>query len=141
RGITGTLSHSVTSFTSVKYERQNDPARILQTNSGNRWVWWKEAAGAFSDRPVGGWGAGSFPLLHRRYRHDTLEVLQPHSVPLQFLAELGLVGTLLFAAALVLLAVAGGGRVGAGLRAERARISPGREHRYATALAAAAAAW
>src|SRR5205814_6728360 len=76
RGVTGTISHSVSSFTSVKYERQNDPARILQTNSGNRWVWWKEAVGAFSDKPVGGWGAGSFPLLHRRYHHNQLEVLQ-----------------------------------------------------------------
>ena len=36
RGISGTVSHSLDSFKSVKYERQNDPARILQTNSGNR---------------------------------------------------------------------------------------------------------
>jgi hypothetical protein len=141
RGVSGTVSHAVSSFQSVKYERQNDPARILQTNSGNRWVWWKEAAGAFSDKPLTGWGAGSFPLVHHRYRHNALEVLQPHSVPLQFLAEVGLVGTLLAAAALLLLAVAGGGRVAAGIRAERAGIPPGREHRYATALAAAALAW
>ena len=35
----------------AKFERQNDPARILQTNSGNRWVWWSEAVGAWADRP------------------------------------------------------------------------------------------
>lgn len=136
-GVAGALD----SFKSVKYERQNDPARILQTNSGNRWVWWSEATGAWSDRPVGGWGAGSFPLLHHRYRHNNLEVLQPHSVPLQFLAEVGLVGTLLAAAALALLAVAAARRVLPGVRSEAAGIPAGREHRYATALAAAFAAW
>src|SRR5439155_270606 len=75
RGVTGTISHGFDSFTSVKFERQNDPARILQTNSGNRWVWWSEAVGAWADKPLAGWGAGSFPLLHHRYRHNSLEVL------------------------------------------------------------------
>jgi tetratricopeptide (TPR) repeat protein len=141
RGVTGTVSHGFDSFKSVKFERQNDPARILQTNSGNRWVWWSEATGAWSDRPLAGWGAGSFPLLHHRYRHNALEVLQPHSVPLQLLAELGLVGTALALAALGLLAAAGTQRVLAGGRAERSGIAAGREHRYAVALLAGVAAW
>jgi O-Antigen ligase len=141
RGVGGTISHGFDSFKSVKFERQNDPARILQTNSGNRWVWWSEAVGAWADRPLAGWGAGSFPLLHHRYRHNTLEVLQPHSVPLQFLAELGLVGALLALGALGLLTAAGVRRVLMGVRAERAGIPAGREHRYAVPLLAAAAAW
>ena len=141
RGVTGTISHGFDSFTSVKFERQNDPARILQTNSGNRWVWWSEAVGAWSDKPIAGWGAGSFPLLHHRYRHNALEVLQPHSVPLQFLAEVGLIGALLGLAALGLLTAAGVRRVRAGMRAERGGIPPGREHAYAAALLAAVVAW
>jgi hypothetical protein len=141
RGVTGTISHGFDSFTSVKFERQNDPARILQTNSGNRWVWWSEAVGAWADRPVAGWGAGSFPLLHHRYRQNTLEVLQPHSVPLQFLAEVGVIGTLLGLGALALLTAAGARRVMAGMRAERDGVPAGREHRYAAALLAAVAAW
>jgi hypothetical protein len=141
RGLTGTISHGFDSFTSVKFERQNDPARILQTNSGNRWVWWSEATGAWADRPLAGWGAGSFPLLHHRYRHNTLEVLQPHSVPLQFMAELGLVGALLALGSLGLLAAAGARRVIAGARAECSGIPAGRENRYATALLAGVAAW
>src|SRR2546423_1546680 len=115
RGIGGTLRHELDSFKSVKYQRANDPARILQTNSGNRWVWWSEAVGAWADRPVGGWGAGSFPLLHHRYRHNQLEVLQPHSVPLQFMAELGLVGAPVGLAALGLLAAAAVRRVLSGV--------------------------
>src|SRR4051812_22904648 len=117
RGVTGTISHGFDSFKSVKFERQNDPARILQTNSGNRWVWWSEAVGAWADRPVAGWGAGSFPLLHHRYRQNPLEVLQPHSVPLQLLAEVGLIGALLALGALGLLTTAGVKRVVTGTRA------------------------
>jgi hypothetical protein len=141
RGLSGSVSHGFDSFTSVKFERQNDPARILQTNSGNRWVWWSEAVGAWADRPLAGWGGGSFALLHHRYRHNALEVLQPHSVPLQFLAEDGVIGALLALGALALLTLAGGRRVAAGVRAGRAGIPPGREHRYAAALFAAVAAW
>jgi hypothetical protein len=141
RGLTGSVEHGFDTFTSVKFERQNDPARILQTNSGNRWVWWSEAVGAWADRPLEGWGAGSFPLLHHRYRHNGLEVLQPHSVPLQFLAETGVAGALIALAALALLTLAGARRVAAGLRSARAGIPPGRQHRYAVALLAAVAAW
>jgi hypothetical protein len=141
RGISGTISHGFDTFKSVKFERQNDPSRILETNSGNRWVWWSEAVGAWSDRPLAGWGAGSFPLLHHRYRHNALEVLQPHSVPLQFLAEVGLIGALLGLGALALLTTAGVKRIVTGVRAERSGVPAGREHRYAVALLAAVAAW
>jgi hypothetical protein len=141
RGLTGSISHGFDSFKSVKFERQNDPSRILETNSGNRWVWWSEAVGAWSDRPIAGWGAGSFPLLHHRYRHNSLEVLQPHSVPLQFLAEVGLIGALLALGALALLTTAGVKRVAAGVQAEHSGIPAGREQRYALALLAAVAAW
>jgi hypothetical protein len=95
RGIDGTVSHAWTSFTTTRGTSVYDPHRLLSADSANRWVWWKEAAGAFSDRPILGWGAGSFPVTHLLYRRDTLSVRQPHSVPLQWLAETGLVGALL----------------------------------------------
>ena len=106
RGLGGTISHQADQFTKPKLDRQNDPARVLRTNSGNRWVWWEEAMRGFEDRPVTGFGAGSFPLTHRHYRESTLEVLQPHSVPLEFLTETGLVGALLALGGLALLIVA-----------------------------------
>lgn len=142
--IGGTRGEAVTaawdSFKDVKYEKQNDPNRILQTNSGNRWVWWNEAAGAWWDAPVEGHGAGSFPLLHRRYREDRLEVRQPHSVPLQLLAETGLIGAALALGGIGALAAAAVPRIRAGRRAVRDGIPAGREHRYALALAAAVTA-
>jgi tetratricopeptide (TPR) repeat protein len=70
-------------------------------------VWWKEAARAFGARPWGGWGAGSFPVVHLLYRQDGLPVQQPHEVPLQFLAETGVIGALLGVGGFVLLLTAG----------------------------------
>ena len=133
RGLTGTVSHEWERFTEVKEDRQTDPARLLSTNGGNRWVWWKEAVGAWSDKPVGGWGAGAFPVVHKRYRTNSLDVLQPHSVPLQFLAEVGLVGALLGLGALAALA-------GAAVSEVRRR-APGPDRALAAALVGAGAAW
>jgi O-Antigen ligase len=132
RGVTGTIEQQWDDFTEVKSDDQSDPGRVLRSNSGNRWVWWKEAAGAFADEPVKGWGAGSFPLVHRRYRADDLPVRQAHSVPLQFLAETGMVGALLALGGLGLLGWAAVARFG---------LSRGRERRYVSALLCASLAW
>jgi hypothetical protein len=121
------------SFTDVKQDRQYDPARLVSTNSGNRWVWWKEAAGAFSDRPVGGWGAGSFGTVHLRYRQQPLGVQQPHNVELQWLSETGIVGFVLALGGLMMLFVAATARL--------RRIESGGERELAVALLAAAAGW
>jgi hypothetical protein len=120
-------------FTRVKEDRVYDPARLVSTNSGNRWVWWKEAAGAFSDKPAGGWGAGSFELVHLRYRTEPLGVRQPHNVELQWLSETGIVGFLLALGGIVALFVAAAQRVRA--------MSHGRERDLAVALLAAAGGW
>jgi O-antigen ligase len=121
------------SFTDVKQDRQYDPARLVSTNSGNRWVWWKEAAGAFSDKPVGGWGAGSFGTVHLRYRQQPLGVQQPHNVELQWLSETGIVGFVLALGGLMMLFVAATARL--------RRIESGGERELAVALLAAAAGW
>jgi hypothetical protein len=133
RGLAGTVSHAWHSFTATRATSNYSPDRLLSADSENRWVWWKEAAGAFSDRPLGGWGAGTFGTVHLLYRRDTLSVDQPHSVPMQFLSETGLVGALLGLGALVVLLVAAG-------RAVRARPA-GRERLMAAALLAGAAAY
>jgi hypothetical protein len=107
RGLTGSVSQAWTSFTATRATSVSDPSRLLSADSENRWVWWKEAARAFGDRPVQGWGAGSFAVVHLLYRRNTLSVQQPHSVPLQFLSETGLIGAALGLGALLLLLVAG----------------------------------
>ncbi|HWH10422.1 MAG TPA: O-antigen ligase family protein [Solirubrobacteraceae bacterium] len=134
RGLFGEISHQVDSFAQAKAVPVSDPARLLSTNSGNRWVWWKEAAGAFSARPLGGWGAGSFPTTHLLYRKPPpLSVRQPHNVPLQLLAETGLIGALLALGGIAAL-------ITAALRRVR-HAPPGREQALAAACLAAAIAW
>ena len=72
--------------------------RLASASSSNRWRWWQEAWHAFVDRPAQGTGAGSFGLTDRLERASPLAVVEPHSTPLQFLSEAGIVGFLLFAA-------------------------------------------
>ena len=93
-------------------------------------MWWKEAAGAWSDKPVQGWGAGSFAVTHKLYRDVELPVVQPHNMPLQFLAETGIVGTLLVTGALGFLLFCAFERVRA--------MAAGRERDIAVALFAGA---
>jgi hypothetical protein len=133
RGLTGTVSHAWHTFTTTRATSNYDPHRLLSADSENRWVWWKEAAGAFGDRPLGGWGAGSFGVVHLLYRRDTLSVQQPHSVPLQFLSDSGIVGALLAIVGYLLL-------LRAGARAVR-RMLPGSRRMAAAALYAGAVAY
>jgi hypothetical protein len=133
RGLTGTISHAWDSFTTAKTVSNTSPNRLLSDNFGDRVLWWKEAAGAFSSRPLGGWGAGSFGVVHLLFRRNGLSVGQPHSVPLQFLAETGIVGALLALGAFAALLLAG-------WRAVRAIRQP-RERIVAAALLGAAAAY
>ncbi|MGZ8701601.1 MAG: O-antigen ligase family protein, partial [Gaiellaceae bacterium] len=75
----------------------DDPKRILSGSSSNRWRWWKEAWNAFTDKPLQGTGVGTFELIDRVERDTPLATTEPHSVPLQFLSETGIVGFLLYA--------------------------------------------
>ena len=86
-----------------------DPSRLTSVSSNNRWDWWQEAWTGFREAPVRGTGAGSFETTHRLLRDDPLTVTTPHSLPLQFLSETGIVGGLLAGGAAVagLLAAAG----------------------------------
>jgi hypothetical protein len=127
------VTHAWQHFTSPTAPSNFSPSRLLSTDS-YRWLWWKEAAHAFVARPLGGWGAGSFGVVHLIYRQNTLPVQQPHSVPLQFLSETGVVGVLLGVGGLALLLVA------AVRSARRWELTPA-ERGAAMALVAGAAAY
>lgn len=75
------------------------PSRLSEGSLNNRWGWWKVAWRGFEGQPLGGTGAGSFELVHRKLRTDNVRVREVHSLPLQFLSETGLVGFLLAAGA------------------------------------------
>ena len=69
----------------------------LLTGAGNRYDYWRVAWSGFRERPVLGVGAGNYDRLWFRDRKTVEDVRQPHSLQLQALVELGLVGGALVA--------------------------------------------
>ena len=93
----------------------NDPSRLGSLDPNLRLCWWEEALDVYSHHGPEGAGAGTFEIARKRFRQDARSVVQPHSVPLQHLADGGVVGLGLFVA----LVLAAGGVVR--LRASAAR--------------------
>ena len=88
-------------------EVTQDPARLADLSSSNRWTWWKEAWTLFEDSPAGGKGAATFEIARRGIRVGSVVTTEPHSLALQFLSETGIAGFLL------LLGLVGAGAAGA----------------------------
>jgi UDP-GlcNAc:undecaprenyl-phosphate GlcNAc-1-phosphate transferase len=82
-----------------------DSARFT-TGAGNRYDYWRVAWNQFADEPLRGIGAGNYDRTYYLERRTTEDIRQPHSLELQILGELGLVGGGLLA--FFLLAVLGG---------------------------------
>ncbi len=110
----------------------NDPSRLGSLNVNNRWCWWNEAVDVYDEHAPWGAGAGTFEIARKRVRTDIRNVLQPHSVPIQQLADGGVVALGLF----VLLVLAG-----AGVCVAAVRRLEGAERAAAVALVAAPAAF
>src|SRR5439155_8813915 len=82
----------------------NGGQRIGSTSSNFRFTWWSQAWHGFTHHVLAGTGAGSFHLLNLRYRKTYLDfTIEPHNLPVQVLAELGLVGLALLVLACVVL--------------------------------------
>jgi O-Antigen ligase len=82
----------------------NGGGRYGSLSSNFRTTWWEQAWHGFRERPLLGHGAGTFHLLNLRFRDSFLDfTIEPHDLPLQVMAELGLVGLALLVAACVLL--------------------------------------
>jgi O-Antigen ligase len=108
------------------------PNRLADLSSSNRWTWWQEAWRLFRKAPVGGKGAATFEVARRGIRTGSIVTTEPHDLPLQFLAETGVVGFLL------LLGVIGAGAAAA-VSAVR-RVEPA-ERAAAATLAVAVGAF
>jgi O-antigen ligase len=102
--------------------------RLTELSSNNRWAWWKESWHLFRDEPLGGHGARTFEIARRPLREGSVVTVEPHSIALQALAEMGIVGLLL-----------GGGAALVALFAcwEALQRLEGEERAAATALAVA----
>jgi tetratricopeptide (TPR) repeat protein len=111
---------------------EDDPSRLVELSSNTRWSWWEDALEVFREHPVVGAGAGAYDVARRPFREDAFAPAEPHSLPLQFLAELGVIGFLLFAAAVAAAA--------AGI-ASALRRSEGEERAAVAALTVVVAAY
>ena len=110
----------------------NDPSRLGSLDPNNRLCWWGEALDVYREHSPQGAGAGTFEIARKQFRPDVRSVSQPHSVPLQQLAEGGIPALAFF----VLLVLAGMATCVAALR----RLS-GAERTAALALVIIPAAY
>jgi O-antigen ligase len=92
--ITGssTISRQYDNFTQNKVD-QAAPNRVL-TGGSFRYDMWRIAADEFRAHPLGGVGAGNYDVDYYRLRQNPQSVTVPHSVEMQFAAELGIGGLL-----------------------------------------------
>ena len=79
-------------------EVANEPSRFGSLSFSNRRCWWAEAKDVFVQHAPEGAGAATFEIARKRFRIDARNVSQPHSVPLQHLADGGILGLGLFLA-------------------------------------------
>ncbi len=101
RGLTGSISHDISSLTDPNAPVPvNTPGRLAAVGSV-RARYWNEALEVFSEHPALGAGADGYATARLRHRRVTLDVHHAHGFAVQTLADLGLVG---LALALALLA-------------------------------------
>jgi len=70
-----------------------------------RLSYWNSTVNIIYDNPITGWGIGSFRIHYPKYREScifeifnnpNIDLLQAHSMPLQMISELGIIGIILF---------------------------------------------
>jgi O-Antigen ligase len=107
-------------------------AHLLSANGSGRWQLWASAVDEWKEHPVTGDGAGSYEAWWARHGSLTKFVRDAHSLYLETLAELGLIGFVL------LMTAFGAGFVAAGRRVLR---TSGDERTTVAALAGALVAF
>ena len=74
--------------------------RLTEVGNNGRLFHWRVALDAYGDEPVTGFGAATYHMLWAQRRPSTFSVQDAHSLYLEVMAELGLVGLVLLAIAL-----------------------------------------
>jgi len=115
--IGGFLDTQYTAFVTLGGAQGEPTASRLATGAGNRYDYWRIALNTWLAHPLAGVGAGGYDKPYFAQRRTSEDIRQPHSLPLQVLAELGIVGGVLFAAALGLIAAGTWRRIRDGGRA------------------------
>jgi hypothetical protein len=95
-GLDGYLSDRWEEFTSDTVGDAGGGSRFAAVGLNGRLTMWKVAANAFAEEPALGVGAQNFEQYFYLHRTTQMEVRQPHSQPMQLLAELGSPGLALY---------------------------------------------
>jgi hypothetical protein len=107
-GAPGKASHAWTEFKGAK-STTHGAARLESFSSNGRWPIWKSALEENASEPLTGRGAGSFEGWWAQNRDGQLGFVEDaHSIYLEALAELGLVGFALLVGFLAWVFIAGG---------------------------------
>jgi O-Antigen ligase len=107
RGLTGTISHGLSSLTNANASVPNTPGRLTAVSSV-RARYWKQAFEIFEAHPLLGVGGGGYASARRHYEGGTLVVTHAHGYVVQTLADLGLAGITITLALLAAWMVAAG---------------------------------
>ncbi|MGI8438673.1 MAG: hypothetical protein ACR2NV_00465 [Thermoleophilaceae bacterium] len=91
------MSRQIESFTSLGPSGAGTAGPRFASAGGNRYEYWRVAINQFRTEPLKGVGAGNFDRTYFAERRITEDVRQAHSIELQALGELGLVGGLALA--------------------------------------------
>jgi O-Antigen ligase len=96
----------------------------LFSSSGNgRWQWWTSAVDEFESKPVTGRGAGSYEAWWAEHASISAFVRDAHSLYVETLGELGVIGFVLLIAFLVSCLVAAARRLGGRTESDRAAVA------------------
>ncbi len=77
----------VAEFKALDVDATRDGGSRFASGGGNRYDYWRVATGQLADRPLTGIGAGNYDVTYFAERRTAEDVRQPHSLPLQALAE------------------------------------------------------
>ena len=82
-------------FTSGKINDTGGAGRLVSIGASTRWVWWKESASQWAQRPVRGWGGQAFSVRRGAGPREYVPAQRPHSLVLQLGIEGGAVAVIL----------------------------------------------
>jgi O-antigen ligase len=103
--IERTVRHQWNAFVHLSDVGSSTSQTRLLSGAGNRYDYWRIAWHAFTAHPLIGVGAGNYTESYYRQRQTQEAIENPHSLELQTLSELGLVGAVLLALSLAGVAV------------------------------------
>ena len=132
-GAPSKISHAWTDFKKPSTSPGHGTNRLGSIAGESRYQFWSSAAREFTHEPITGTGSGTFAIWWTQDGSTGENVLDTHSLYMQTLGELGLVGLALLAAFIALSLVAGTRRVLDSPLSERASL--------AAALAGSTAIW